>query len=252
MESFVCKFKNLQYAGYKATLTLEAENGEAFVTLKACLGGLPPPPPGYQGRGYVPPVHRPPAYFRRQARRRKAAEAAEQEDIQAEKAHDKVCDDVSKEASTVDVLAEEAIGNEDDKDVNKEVNSLATVAEEAIGNPDENDLSEKTNFECPICDFCSNFENGLKVHLARKHSKVEQLDGHYDEDPDDDEYAGSKHFWKNGWLGGAFQSFCDANKVLDACDISQEEKRIIKAEILEARKIALGSNFMYYPPWDKS
>ena len=45
IESFVYKFKNLQYAGYTATLTLEAENGEAFVTLKACLGGLPPPPP---------------------------------------------------------------------------------------------------------------------------------------------------------------------------------------------------------------
>ena len=54
----------------------------------------------------------------------------------------------------------------------------------------------------PNLRFYSNFENGLKVHLARKHSKVEQLDGHHDEvDEDDDFYAGSKHFWKNGWLG---------------------------------------------------
>ena len=80
----------------------------------------------------------------------------------------------------------------------------------------------------PNLRFYSNFENGLKVHLARKHSKVEQLDGHHDEvDEDDDFYAGSKHFWKNGWLGGAFQSFCDANQVVDTCDISEEDGKII-------------------------
>ena len=105
----------------------------------------------------------------------------------------------------------------------------------------------------PNLRFYSNFENGLKVHLARKHSKIEQLDGHHDEEGEDDEYyAGSKHFWKNGWLGGAFQSFCDANEVVNTCDISEEDRKIIKAEILEARRAALGSNFMYFPPWDKS
>ena len=102
MESFVLKFKNLQYADYKATLTIEAENGEAVVTLKACLGGLPPPPPAYQGHGHVPPVRRPPAYFRRQERQQKA------------------CDDVIKEVSSVPKVAEEAI---DAKDVNKEMSS---------------------------------------------------------------------------------------------------------------------------------
>ena len=49
MESFLWKFKNLQYAGIKASLTFEAEDGQAFVTLKAGLGFLIPPPSGYQG-----------------------------------------------------------------------------------------------------------------------------------------------------------------------------------------------------------
>ena len=251
MESFVNKFKNLQYAGYKATLTLEAENGEAIITLKACLGGLPPPPPAYQGHGHVPPVRRPPSYFRRQKRRQKAAEVAAEENIRAEKAHEEVCDDVIKEVTSVSEEAEEAFGYEDAKNVNKEESSDDIVAEEAIGIVVAKGFTKTANFECPICDFSSNFENGLKVHLARKHSKVEQLDGHHDEEPDDDEYAGSKHFWKNGWLGGAFQTFCDANQVVDACDISEEDKRIIKAEILEARRTALGPNFMLFPPWDK-
>ena len=43
-DSFVLKFKNLWHAGVKATLTFQSDNGEAFVTLKAGLGSLPPPP----------------------------------------------------------------------------------------------------------------------------------------------------------------------------------------------------------------
>ena len=66
IDSFVFKFKNLQYAGLKASLTLETENGESFVTLKANLGYLHPPPNKYHCYNAGPPVNRPPSYFRRQ------------------------------------------------------------------------------------------------------------------------------------------------------------------------------------------
>ena len=64
IESFVLKFQNLQFAGFKALLTLEDDNGEAFVTLKADLGSLTPP--SFYHWYYCdprPPVRRPPAYF---------------------------------------------------------------------------------------------------------------------------------------------------------------------------------------------
>ena len=83
IDSFILKFKNLQYAGLKATLTLEAENGKALVSLKAELGYLSPPPdhllptrPGYTAAPIVARLHRSPSYFRRQERRRQAAQAA--------------------------------------------------------------------------------------------------------------------------------------------------------------------------------
>ena len=68
-ESFVHKFRNLCFAGLKATLTLEADNGQAFVSLKAGLGCLsspspPPPSPAY------PSQPRSPFYQRRQERRK--------------------------------------------------------------------------------------------------------------------------------------------------------------------------------------
>ena len=236
MESFLCKFKNLQYAGFKATLTFEAENGEAFVTLKAGLGCLPPPQyahPGYHGHGHVPQVYRAPAYYRRQERRKAARAVAGQEARQAEQ----VCDEAVEEIPTeVNEVAEEAIA-EEAIDIHSDKNDKAT--EEA---------TEK--FECLICDFQSNWENGFKVHMSRKHSRIDQLDGSTDP-VDDENYAGSKHYWTTGWLGSAYQSFIDANEVLKNCDIPEKDKNSEKAKLLDARKTALGARFMDFSPWNK-
>ena len=72
MESFICKFMNLQYTGNKASLTYDIENGQVFVSLKADVGSLPPPPE------YHVPVRRPPSYWCRQERRKAAKAAAGQ------------------------------------------------------------------------------------------------------------------------------------------------------------------------------
>ena len=43
-------------------------------------------------------------------------------------------------------------------------------------------ILECPNFQCVLCDFKSNWENGLKVHMARKHDNnvIEQLYGNND------------------------------------------------------------------------
>ena len=43
IDSFLVKFKHLWHAGVKASLNIEAEHGEASVTLKAGLGCIPHP-----------------------------------------------------------------------------------------------------------------------------------------------------------------------------------------------------------------
>ena len=94
LDSFLSKFKHLQFAGIEATLTVESKNGEAFVTLKAGLGHLQPPvgfPPPH-GYGVPRRVHRGPAYFRRQERRKAAqVEAADHDDTIS--LAGQVCDD---------------------------------------------------------------------------------------------------------------------------------------------------------------
>ena len=89
----------------------------------------------------------------------------------------------------------------------------------------------------------------MKIQISKKHVKIEQLDGVNDavNDQDENEYEGSKHFWKSGWLGGAYQSYLDA--IVEKSDLDVAEEVEVNIRILEARKEALGSSYMYYPPW---
>ena len=90
--------------------------------------------------------------------------------------------------------------------------------------------------------------------MARKHSQIERIDGNTDfsisENPSDEIYASTKHYWEKGYLGGGFQTYIDALEVIEEMDISADEKNVEKARILESRKRALGENYKYFPPWD--
>ena len=228
IESFIFKFRNLCHAGIKASLSYETENGEAFISLKA---GLPSSNPSFHGHGQ-PRVHRGPAYHRRQVRRREAAAAAGNQSSEAAEApHEKlnsspkVFDAAEK---VVDINMEDVRKNQKEK------------------------RQDSEKFECEICDFSSNWSNGLKVHLAKKHSKIEQIDGLGDgEDFDDEKYKRTRHYWKEGRLGTVYQTFLDANELIDELDISEEAKKREKMKILESRKSAFGNNFQHFPPWDK-
>ena len=72
IDSFVEKFKHLWHAGLKTTLNVEAENGQASVTLKAEIGFIPPP---FQVPRTVS-LLKGPSYQRTQDRRRAARAAA--------------------------------------------------------------------------------------------------------------------------------------------------------------------------------
>ena len=113
------------------------------------------------------------------------------------------------------------------------------------------ELSDPTNFKCDECDFISNWQNGLRVHTARRHrNNIPQYDGEIDDFIIEDEpYEGYMHFWKTRHLGGAYQSYIDAIEVLDDIGIEDDERKMLKEDVLDARKLALGSSFSYYPPW---
>ena len=73
---------------------------------------------------------------------------------------------VADEATEAKVQAEEAI--DDKKEAEQDSNTKAVM------------------FKCVICDFESNRESGVKIHMTKNHKNIEQLDG-FDEDTDTSE-----------------------------------------------------------------
>ena len=236
VDSFVTKFKNLWSAGFKATLTIEAVNGEASVHLMSSLGALQP-------LHHHGPRPRGPAYQRRQERRHQAA---------------RVVAAVGQPISPTEQVGETpeegiAPAAEASAGPGKNEESVADKAKATDGKDVEKaDKAEKT-FPCALCDFTSNWQNGHRVHMTRKHSKIDQLDGHASEDndeiDDDKEYTRTRHYWKAGWLGTVYQSFLDANHIIENSDLDEGSKVEEKQKLLEARKLAFGDNFRRVPPW---
>ena len=95
------------------------------------------------------PKSRSPSYFRRQERRR-AAKAAS-----------------SSEQSSDIVNAAEA--------------NTKQISEERKDADEATSPAEEKEYLCELCDFKSNRENGLRIHMSKKHATIEQLDGNTEE-----------------------------------------------------------------------
>ena len=238
IDSFVEKFKHLWHAGIKASLNVESFDGEACVTLQAGLGNIPPP---YQFPSYPPRPPRGPAYERRQEKRKAARQAPAAVRESLPEASGPQSENIK---STVEADGASKISD----------NTTADQAARSTAVMNENDaVKADDNFYCQLCDFKSKWENGLNIHMKRKHSIIEQIDGNVSVSEDatnhDDKYSNTRHYWEKGHLGTMYQTFLDANEIIDNSDLSEEDKVIEKARVLEARKKAFGFSFENFPPW---
>ena len=96
LDSFVAKFKSLLLAGKKAKLTVNANAGQAIVTLEVNLSS--------ESDATFHRKHRPPSYYRRQEKRREqkrvSAIAESNNEIFTEPVAEKVAVGTSSSAST--------------------------------------------------------------------------------------------------------------------------------------------------------
>ena len=124
-------------------------------------------------------------------------------------------------------------------------------------------LKHQDKFGCHLCDFASNRQNGLVIHMGRKHKKdisnpIGQFDGNATnddeiiDDTDDLLYEYTENYWKRGWLGTVYQNYLDALKIIDESSINEVEKKAENEAILAARKEAFGDRYRCYPPWDST
>ena len=253
--SFVQKFNQLWKAGFTAHLDIDSHNGNAWVGLRLQLGHPSPNQPPQ----YVPPSssrNRGPSYRRRLERRRVARfQATSSPEPTAEVRDDK--NNGNSEAEKANTEHENEV-----EDSTEEVEEMLSSVKdrELTGDHDSHELEQRDaekanltgNFDCLICDFSSPWSNGLKVHMSRVHTKLEQLDGCVDDitTEQDKKYANTAHYWERGHIGIAYHSYLDATKIIDDCEeISDEEKAEEKTKLLESRKAAFGRSFENFPPW---
>ena len=247
LNAFIWKFHQLWQAGLTAHLDVDTHAGNAWVGLRVQLGH------------YVPgPIHRhvnpPPSFSQsssRQRRRARRMAAREQENNTA--AEEAVTTPV-KEAATEEVVKASAEVGEKSEEANAVTHIAENCAEKEISDEDIENVAEKANdFPCVLCDFKSTWANGLEVHMGRKHRNIDQLDGSNDsEDLElDKKYDRSEHYWEKGNVGIAYSVFLDSNCLVDASNLSEEEKLKEKGKLLASRKSAFGNNFHQFPPWSK-
>ena len=114
-------------------------------------------------------------------------------------------------------------------------------------------VKETVEFKCKLCEFKSHRNNGLTVHVGRKHQNIDQLDGNTSLDilnyENDNLYENTKDYWINGYIGRTYQTFIDAIQMVEESTLDEAEKKIEKEEILNARKEAFGDDFRFYAPW---
>ena len=106
----------------------------------------------------------------------------------------------------------------------------------------------KCEFSCDICDFTSNWANGLNIHMTRKHPNTEQLDGIRDDLDNEDIYFKTCQYWKEGKLGRIFQTYLDILEIIQKSDLTDELKDVERAKVLKARKNDFGKDFEFFPP----
>ena len=233
IHSFVSKFLGLMSNGYDATLKFDSNLGECSVLLQCNLGRPLPPPT----------KHRNQSYFKRQQQRKvqkcSVSTQAEEADVGIEIDTSALSQDIAEEAITSNV---KSVSNDEDE---KAATTENQVVDDTFKCKKCNEEAEKVCKEkkCNFCDFTSTWDNGLLVHVDCKHN------GKID---DDDKYERTKNYWKKGKLSSSYQSYIDANEILDEIDYDSDTMDTEKEKILEARKLAMGKSYYRSPPWSNN
>ena len=259
IESFVTKFRHLCSIGISATLNFKSKDGDTTVTLEANLGKDANCSVVDSSTRY-----RSPAYGRRQIKRQEsrlkteqlennvAEEAIKLNGVNLTQAEKPGC--VVKDNCNEKPAAEKEAIVLNDSDIIQTEKSIETAIREKSNKKSaeevsfaENEKKNVSNFRCEECEFEAFSSIKLKMHIRCAHAKIENGNARYERTLNE-KYKNTEHYWKTGRIGISYQSFIEANFLIDAC-LPQYQQVVEKDLLFEARKKQFGSNYYSYPPW---
>ena len=243
IDSFVTKFKQLMSNGFKASLTLESEDGDVSVVMKAGLGCVKPlslrPPQTYAES--VKKFNRSPSYFRRQERRHQARESSLVNSNGIKDVVDIVTtasnESVAVEASSLELSAGKAA---------EKVSGNVLAAEKAT----ESSVKADHSLSCQTCGISFKEKTSVKVHEDKYHGIPHSANNNGDIFTDSERDT-TLHYWKTGHMIDVYQTYLDVIDDITNSNLSKEDKCREEEKALEGRKKSLGSNYMKFPPWRK-
>ena len=171
----VIEFIKAWESGSKSKLTLQSRNGQAWLNFNCYLGG--------------------PHDQHQKIKKPKSKKKQERDDLRAQLHQQRLQDGVSSTNSSsyfsksnfeekAASASRATIDIQDPEQVQADPASKTVSVTLDLSDSDTNKMVENKKsqeFKCELCDFVSNKATGLNIHMSRKHTTIEQLDGAADE-----------------------------------------------------------------------
>ena len=164
--SGVIEFIKAWESGSKSKLTLQSKNGQAWLNFNCCLGG--------------------PHEQHQKLKKPKSKKKMERDNLRAQLHQHRLQDGLSSSNSSKTNQGEKAVSasiiidNSDSVQVAASAIEIESVSDSSKGTEKVDRDKCLQDFKCELCEFESSQARGLNIHMSRKHSIIEQLDGFVD------------------------------------------------------------------------
>jgi len=191
----VTEFIKAWESGSKTKLTLQSKNGLAWLNFSCCLGG--------------------PHDEHQKLKKPKSKKKRERDNLRAQLHQQRLQDglssssnlpksDVGERAASAlktttnssDITTKDPVQAKSAEESTPKVIHISDSLNESRNDSIEIEVVKDKNlkeFKCELCDFVSNKERELNIHMMRVHTKIEQIDGVLDESQLEDKQESEKY-----------------------------------------------------------
>ena len=178
----VTEFIKAWESGSKTKLTLQSKNGLAWLNFSCCLGG-----PHDEHQKLKKPKSkkkRERDNLRAQLHQQRLQDGLSSSNLPKSDVGERAASALKTTTNSSDINTKDPVQADSTEESTPKVIHISDSLNESRNDSIEIEVVKDKNlkeFKCELCDFVSNTERGLNIHMIRVHTKIEQIDGVLDE-----------------------------------------------------------------------
>ena len=178
----VTEFIKAWESGSKTKLTLQSKNGLAWLNFSCCLGG-----PHDEHQKLKKPKSkkkRERDNLRAQLHQQRLQDGLSSSNLPKSDVGERAASALKTTTNSSDINTKDPVQADSTEESTPKVIHISDSLNESRNDSIEIEVVKDKNlkeFKCELCDFVSNKERGLNIHMSRVHTKIEQIDGVLDE-----------------------------------------------------------------------